>query len=267
MKRVERLIREPETAWSNPSSVLTKETLGQLISGEIPTIHLEGFCSEEECKKLTDSANANGFDLYRNTFPPIGRIGLARYDYTAFERANYFEKYNETTEMLRQIYARAFDPVTRFMRLLADRCEVEVAPASERGFGEHSIGVFRNFGKGSPVHMDFVPFEAKGWDVSQVKAHLSWNVYLSLSGLGGRTSIYKKMWQIEDEIFRLQESYGYEDALVRDIPRYTFSPRLGEVVFFNSRNYHRVESTTGNRLTCGSFFGPSQGGNKFLFWG
>jgi hypothetical protein len=168
--------------------------------------------------------------------------------------------------VLSRIFESSFDPFQRFAAALQANSPSPVRLAWEDTTGEYFLGVFRNMQGGAPPHIDYAPWEARGWAIAAVAAQLTWNLYLTIPNGGGGTRIYDRAWQPEDERYKLPGSYAYASDVVDCAPACDLQPRLGEVIVFNTRNYHEVFASTSTRMTFGSFFVPATDGELWL-WG
>lgn len=91
-------------------------------------------------------------------------------------------------------------------------------------------------------------------------------MYLELTELDqGKTHIYNRLWQPEDEVLRNEAAYGYQETIVEGAQHVTFQPRVGDVVIFNTRHFHQVEPVDGYRVTFTSALGLYPSG-EIIFW-
>lgn len=113
--------------------------------------------------------------------------------------------------------------------------------------------------------MDYAPQDAKDWSIEGVTEQISWNLYLQSPRWGGEALVYDRAWQAGDERFRSAESYHYSHDVVGD-SIVKINPFIeGDLVFFNSRNYHSVTKSIGQRLTMSSFVGRKNDG-RLVLW-
>ena len=254
-------------AWRTPSVTgFTHDALQALMRHELGAVRLPAFATPDECAALAEAAERHGFENYKDTVPPIGRIGVARFDYLPHEKARYRADAAAARTVLSRIIESSFDPFQRFAAALQASTPSPVRLAREEATGDYFLGVFRNMQGGAPPHIDYAPWEARGWAIADVTAQLTWNLYLTIPDEGGGTRIYDRAWQPEDERHKLPGSYAYASEVVDRAPACDLQPRLGEVIVFNTRNYHEVFASTSMRMTCGSFFGPASDGELWL-WG
>ncbi|MHC5731402.1 MAG: 2OG-Fe(II)-dependent halogenase WelO5 family protein, partial [Nostoc sp.] len=94
---------------------------------------------------------------------------------------------------------------------------------------------------------------------------LSWTLYLKLSPNNhGKTCIYDRRWQPSDEQYKL-DSYGYSDTVIADVDMISFQPYIGDVLLFNTSNFHYVEPMNGQRVAFTSMIGLLPNG-EIIFW-
>lgn len=101
--------------------------------------------------------------------------------------------------------------------------------------------------------------------MAAVTHQLSWNLYLRISNHDdGKTHIFERQWNRDDDGYR-EGSYGYSSIVAKGASKATFMPRAGEVVLFNTRNFHYVDPTAGERVTVTSALGTLPNG-EIIFW-
>ncbi len=249
---------------SDRAGELSADNVERLFRNEIPAIRVPGFASAAECATLAFAAEQHGFTPYKNANPPIGHIGAARFEFQPDEKAGFRAATAAAAQSLTSIYAVAFDPFARLIEMLRHHAVGPIEVAHEEDVGNYAVGVFRRFENGSPVHIDFVPWEARGWKISEVTGQLTWNVYLT-SPKEGATHIYDRAWEPADERLRLPGNYGYEDEVVKGARSYQVKPVSGELVMFNTRNFHQVLPAPSVRMSFGTFLGRLPSG-KLWFW-
>lgn len=120
------------------------------------------------------------------------------------------------------------------------------------------------------LHFDFAPYDAFGWAIENVINQLAWNVYMQTSETGGEIKIYDQQWQ--PKIFDSHKmennngSYGFKESVVKNIRSISIQPEVGDLVLFNSRNFHEVLSASDTkRISISSFLGQFSDGN-WIAW-
>ena len=244
---------------------LSRSSLQQLMDNKIPLIRIKNFATADECEKLAYYANLKSFNAYQNVFPKIERIGITVFEYNKIGKSNYFEAARDAYLEQKSITSASFNPLQRFMTRIREETGFETRVAYEHPYGNYHAGLIRKIEQGTQVHIDYAPLEQPGWEVHNVTAQLSWNLYLQTPSFeSGRTTIYVKQWQTADSRYKL-DSYGYDNAVISNVPSITFRPIPGDVFIFNTHNYHLVDPSDGYRMTFTSAMGllPNQ---EIIFW-
>ena len=249
---------------TNAEFSLSSTSLQRLFGNEIPLIRIPQFAGLDECNGLVERASAIGFGDYQNVTPKIERLGLTVFEYYRAGKEQYFQAVNSATQYQNRILG-GFNPLQRIMQLLQKTTGRVVRIASEPSYGEYFAGLTRKIEQGTQLHIDFAPNEQPGWEVSNVISQLSWNLYLKVScNSHGKTHIYDCPWCPKDEQYKL-DSYGYDDQVLAGANATSFRPQVGDVVIFNTKNYHTVEPTQGHRIMFTSALGLLPSGD-IIFW-
>ncbi|WP_052743325.1 hypothetical protein [Pseudomonas veronii] len=92
-----------------------------------------------------------------------------------------------------------------------------------------------------------------------MQEQLAWNLYLRVSDTkSGHTHIFDRQWRPADDTLK-EGIYGYNTSVVANAEEAIFAPTVGEVVIFNTRNFHYVEPTEGERVSFTSAIGQLPG--------
>nr|WP_297383023.1 2OG-Fe(II) oxygenase [uncultured Roseateles sp.] len=260
------LTSEAVPAWvARGNDRLTGDSLNALLSNEIPFIRVPDFGDVGECELLLAAAARRGFGAYRNVEPRIDRIGNTVFEFNDLSRAEYFERNRELIVAQAQIFAASFNPLHRLLALLWSRAGRRAELARNDRGEPYYAGLIRRIEAGTQVHVDFAPGEQPGWEVGRVTHQLSWNLYLRAPlGQGGRTHIFHRQWDPSCNVYK-SGSYGYDPLVVEGVASASFQPRPGELVLFNTRNFHFVEPSEGDRVTVTSAIGRLPDGGLILW--
>jgi hypothetical protein len=263
-------LEQPFNGWLEHGSKndypLTAENFQHLLQNRIPYIRINLFADVEECESLITAAAIHaGFNPYRNVEPRIDRIGNTVFEYSQISEDSYFLNNAEAARIQDRIFSDSFDPVARMMLRLHSLTGHPARRATRASGAPYYAGLIRRIEQGTLLHVDFAPAEQRTWDVAHVQCQLAWNLYLRTSGEDeGRTHVYERQWQPEDDAHR-EGSYGFSRQLVDGSRQADFLPRVGEVVIFNTRNFHYVDVTRGERVTVTSAIGNLPHG-EIVLW-
>ncbi|MEG4503686.1 2OG-Fe(II) oxygenase [Microcoleus sp. F6_B4] len=252
--------------WSTlEDSIFTAETLEALLRNDIPAIRISQFATVEECHKLAEVAELVGFDFYENVEPPIGRIGITQFEFGNSSKLGYFDAVHQADFRRQQIVSLSFDPLERLAMLLRQHTASKVGIAQENEqLGEYFAGLIRHINV-ALLHLDFAQLDAPDWEIGHCVAQLAWNLYLKVPKHGGECVVYNRQWCVNDQQYKLPGSYSYDTNLVKNSQAKYITPVLGDLVLFNSRNFHQVLPGEGERITMSSFIGKMPKGN-LVFW-
>jgi hypothetical protein len=244
---------------------LTKDSLRKLLNNKIPYIRIQNFASPQECKALITEVECQEFGLYDNVMPPIERIGCTVFESYRNKSEGYFQLGKREAQKRDRIFSSSFNPLDRLISMLAGVSGRDVGIARNQ-FGEYYYaGLLRKIEQGTELHIDFAPAEQDDWEICDVVNQLAWNLYLQVGASGsGQILIHDRAWEPEDEAYK-HGSYGYHMDLVKDCDLVTLNPQKGEVILFNTRNYHLVTPSKGTRVTVASAIGELPD-SQLVFW-
>lgn len=258
--------KHSDAAEMSPANLLA------LINNEIPAISIPNFATETECDEFSQAV-LNSPDLQSYSVEiPTHYLGIVVYEYRQGEgkKDEFFQKAPKATAALDAVFAKSFDPVTRFLSIVNENFEGSAKVAHEPGYGDYCPTVSRVASGGVHLHADYAPYNSPGWAIGDILAQITWNLYTRRPKSGGQTTVYNKPWTPtpgEDPARGLPN----DDVLNEpNVESYTFEPNVGEVVMFNPRNPHIIAagegSNAGDRITIGSFMGVTRE-NDLIMWG
>ena len=217
---------------------------------------IPGFATRTECASLVGQSNKLGFHPYQYVDPPIDRIGVTVFEYDKIGMASYFREAEIARRLQREIFASSFDPLARFISTVGANHPGSVGIATDSRMGQYYAGLVRRIEAGTMLHIDFASAEQPDWQVASVRSQLAWNLYVDLDETGaGSTHVYNRPWTSALERFKIPDSYGYRHELLEGSQHFTYRPTLGDVLIFNTRNFHEVDRSNGNRVTVTSAMG------------
>ncbi len=237
--------------WKNFDAYpLTEENLYNLINNHIPLIRIPEFGTTQEAEELAERFLL--FASSSNSVKTVTRFGISQYEQGIVgSKENYFSLAQGAWSDLMKVCETTFNPVTRIIDILRQYF-ADVDILTEEGYGPYFAGVAKLRTGETPPHSDFPLFGIKDWAIVKMVAQLSWNFYLRLPDRGGELKIWDKLWQKEDDQFLVQGTYYHDQQVVSNIPYIKVKPVLGELIIFNSRNYHTVLPCQ-NRIAVGSW--------------
>jgi hypothetical protein len=250
---------------------LNRDLLKGLFDDKIAAIVVPGFIAEEKCELAVKGILAHGFEYYKYVYPRIGKIGITQFEYShnSEQKKEYFAKVPQANAVRKEMFRQSGDLVPRVVRCLREVWGENAEIATEEGTREqYFAGLVRVLSEPLLLHYDWAPFDGPAWTISQISAQSTWNIFLQ-TGLGGATVVYDRPWKNEsDEIYAISGSYEYEHLAVKGAYSVRITPRAGDLILFNSRNFHEVEETKGEmeRITVSSFIGLIEAHDKLIFW-
>ena len=144
----------------------------------------------------------------------------------------------------------------------------KVAIAQEPNGESLYAGIIRNATGGGALHADFAPFTAPGLVIGQVNAQISWNLWVDHPSAGGLTTVHHNPWTPDPNAPGIPEQYPLDAELVAGAQSHVYQPKIGDVIFFNTRNPHEISpgvEGAGTRLQIGSFVGRLPSGDLILW--
>ena len=176
---------------------------------------------------------------------------------------SYWQKANSTANYWSS-RPRAVNLRNTAMELVQSAWQAPVVPASTHG-RDLFWGIVREINSGTLIHWDEVIREYPVDFLDRMPvAQLALNIFLSVPDQGGETAIWRKRWEPKDEIYRT--GFGYRSESVREKPRLLVAPKRGDVMLFDSRNFHAVQNSTEGRRIALSFFIGLAGDGNLIVW-
>ena len=143
---------------------------------------------------------------------------------------------------------------------LSRKFEARINVASESDGRKYAGAIVRLHGNGvsNPLHNDNIMRDAKdsGLVVAGLKHQLSCIVCLQECTEGGVLQHYQRVWNQNDERFKIPNGLGYQKEVVADQSLVKFKPATGDVYVMNPTYYHSINTVIGaERRTLGFFLG------------
>lgn len=248
---------------------LTHKALEDLFANQIALIRLKGFVSPSLATSLADhiqSTNAFGVYSGHSVTSGLSKLGPVQCEFNETAKSEYFYRAAKIFSLLERTEL-PINPLIEVLKLihLTTRQPVGLAHDAERG--PYYAGVYHCLRDvGMALHMDYAPQDAKGWSIEGVLNQISWVLHLKAPVQGGETMLYQREWIPSDESsYKAERSYHYLPEVVKEVTSRRIAFQLGDLIMFNSRNYHEILKCQGTRITVGSFIGRLEGG-QLLFW-
>jgi len=256
-----------ENKWNELNlTKLSIENIEDLFNNRVGAIRIKNFLTEEECLQIEKDIHTVGVDFYENVFPPIGKIGITQFEHIGKSKIEYFDKTDlikvKTSKIkLHEIVLNKVISLFNFDNYKSAGLAIE-KEISRKYFA----GLIR-FINIALLHRDFGKYDGIGWEIEKVEKQLAWNIFIKSASNGGEGQVFKRFWEPKDDELKIENSYGYDECLVDKCESLIYTPAVGDLVFFNSRNLHKVLQceTNGERITMSSFIGKTKE-NEIVFW-
>ncbi len=247
--------------------VLRRHDLEELAAGVYGALRVPAVLTESQCENFMcafDSVNMDRYDPGRYELK-IGRFGPVLNEFTteAGLPADY-RRYSACAESYWNTVAGTADIRSACRSYLADAWGTGVEAGA---IGRQSLfwGIVREANEGTLIHWDEVVRENPSTPLQEVPvAQLACNLFVSVPDDGGQTSVWRHRWQPGDERHRFR--FGYHHAAVASDSHLAVKPGRGDMVFFDSRNFHRAEASSGGRRVSLSFFVGVTTTGRLLIW-
>jgi len=136
--------------------------------------------------------------------------------------------------------------------------------------GENSafVGDIRIINKAG-LHVDQVCRKFDSGVFSQINSQLSWNIYISNVNEGdGELQIFDMKYLNDHKELKNNSEFGYTESVVQNLQPISIAPLKGQLVIFNSTNYHRVNPTkvSSPRISVTSFIGLVEKNLPIILW-
>ena len=253
--------------WTNKEDqVLTAESLEALFRNYIPVIRISQFATKEECQKLVEAAESVGFYFYEGLEPPLGRIGITQSGFGNSGKLEYFDSVRQVNYKIQKVFSLAFNPLERLVMLFRQHSSTRAEIAKENDdLGQYCPGLIQHANE-FPLHFDLAKYSAPDWKIGRCVAQLALTLYIKVPENGGECVVYKRPWSANDEKYKDPDApYIYDMSVVKGSEAKSIAPALGDLVLFNSRNFHQVMPGKGERIVIILFIGKMPEGD-LVFW-
>lgn len=260
-----------DTSWITHSDAeLSYRSLNELFLNQIPLIRIKNFATEAECCSFYNALKKSNFGQYEQAEPPIFKIGLSQFEAGELDsrgKTFYFRDAQTAIEKRNEIFEVAgFNPIERLISIFSDVLGKKPTIAQEEKEGEYFTGIIRQSDKSIKLHPDYGQLNGPDWKIAEVVEQLAANLFITAPDYGGHTTVFNQPWEKIDEASgRVANCYSYHRSLVQGAQYKIIAPARGDLVLFNSRNYHEVEMSSNERFTVATFIGRMSD-SELIFW-
>lgn len=248
---------------SEVNSGVVQSAVNQLSDNTIAAVRIPNAYTKDELATILDNISRNGVTWYPNFEFKQGRIGISATEYASKINGKdaYFMLEAESSKIRDKIFPNKLDPVQKMLNFFSQGFDASIAhePAPGNENEKYFTGLVRSMCKASTTHFDFAPHQLPGWGVARAQSQLSALIYLQTAGQGGELTIYNRQWNEDDEKYNKDINEkgpnGFKSDFLEGVDSVTIEPAQGELVIFNSKNFHKVEAMTTEapRLSVNSF--------------
>ncbi len=256
--------------WQPRPATVSGQAFWDLFDNTIPYIQIDDFLTPAESAKLCEVIASKGLGQYQYNFdlsdaPVAHHLFETHYLYENKTPEEYFPVAEKSIQEYAAFCQQAgFDPVKKMMAFFENQIQkpVHIATQMEK---QYTYVMIRELKNSALLHADFAQFVPSYWSISNMIAQYAWNIYLTDPGEGGECIVYNKPWEKEDDQYLIKDTYGYDPIIVKDKEFAEISIKANSLVFFNSRNFHKVNSSKNTRLSVGGHVGLTNKG-EVLVW-
>ena len=233
---------------------ITNSKYTDIVSGKTPALIVPNVLSSSHCTLLSRKILKTNF---MGSSPGISKkIGTSLSSHI-YEKSQYFSNALLSNQTLKNLFSDNVSPIVIMQQTISKILQKQLSPAFENEM-IYSLAMIRIHEHGDSVHLhrDNSNFEMSEYGISNLKNQLSAILYLQSPHHGGELTIYDKMWDKNDERMRHPE-FGYSLDLIKNVTQKKILPVTGNMIIFNPKLYHQVESVIGlkSRISLEFFFG------------
>ena len=231
------------STWQRPATGLDRQSLQDLMAGDIPAIVITGFASHQECSALCRAIRSHGDQAEDAKTSRMTLIGANFSNYAGETKAAYFDQVGPSWETLGSILAEAgFNPLQRMIERLIAIWPGDVEVASEPGHGRYFAGGIKTRSSSGHLHYDFAPHTAEGYAIAEIIDQLGWNLYLDMPEGTGETTTYRRPVARDGGKAGSgpARALNLDHDFVEGAEAFTFRPSVGDVAIINTRYPHTI---------------------------
>lgn len=247
---------------TNEAQDFTLENIQRLFLGQIPAVIIKNFISKDQCSKILENLKTRSEDSYAHVDVKVYRYGLSFSEkYANGQLQNYFDQ----VAFYYEDFEKIFSPLGRNpIFTIVDKFGPNASVMQDNN-RKYFAGTFRYINGHAPIHFDYAPLECPDQKLAQVQYQLTFNLYLKTSKSGGALHVYDDQGGFENkDEFKEKNYFHYRDEFT-ERKKFVYEPVQGDLLFFNSQNFHEILAPSEMRITQSAFIGllPNE---KIIFW-
>src|SRR5450755_4602276 len=249
------------------AATLNADLILELAAAAIGAVHITEAFSADQCRDFMADLDWSALSPYAETRyqHPAARLGPVINEFNAGESIGpqYWQAAQSAISYWGDHSGKP-DLRSACAALIQSVWDGSVSACTVNG-RELFWGIVREINSGTLIHWDEVIREYPVCMLDRFPVvQMAFNAFMSTPEVGGETCVWRKRWHPQDEIHRT--GFGYRADAVKDKPHITITPRTGDVVLFDSRNFHVVkQSSQGRRVTISFFIGLAGDGDLVLW--
>lgn len=267
--------------WDGSTENLSTDSIHSAIvsvlANQAGALIIHSFFSPSHCKELVTKCVGAPKTAYDGMWPPITKIGVAQIEFgLGYEKEHgrgrtaemaYLRRAAKAHVGYKELFGELLDPVSAVVRFLSSIFAVDFARDPREA--PYFAGIIHGIKADVPLHFDDARVVADGWSIAKVKNQASWNIVLREAKGGHSTIVYRRYWRPSYDHLE-KDGYGYPHSVVKGAPSVKVQGKLGDLFFFNTRNFHEVKALQPSkvstpRVTAMSFIGQLEK-KKLILW-
>ena len=245
------------------SSNELKESIFQLINGNVMALEITNFATSTFCSELVETVLRYPLDT---TYLGSQAAKVLESQHNRQDKPDDYFAGAATHPLLKeQPMLTAIERITSLMEASQKPVSVAYEPNRQQ---HYCPAIIREFLSSLKLHNDLGYREGKRWVPIQ-NVHRQYAFVLKLTSCtGGATRWFPRQWQPEDErFFNTEDGYSYSESVVEGYPEVVFKGEVGTLILFDCTCFHAVEPVTaGRRYTLGGFIGHLENTDELIIW-
>jgi 2OG-Fe(II) oxygenase superfamily len=267
--------------------VLTRADLQDMLDNAAGILQVSCYLNEDVTSYGKRQIQSRYGDLthyrgkgYKGGTRRVLKLGAAQSEYTDKDPAEYFACALNHNARRRSLFPVGADPVDQVLATLTSIWPRDVDIAKAANGMQYCLGLAR-ISRGSFLHFDSAAaYDApkeKGWSpIDHATAQVAVNLILDIppSGNGGELMVWDLQYESTADRWRKpQAHHDFFPRIVNGHRAAIAAPEIGDLIIFNSRNFHQVVPVTSRegdseRIALTFFVGtvPDDDGQRLVAW-